>query len=79
MPTNIKIMNLALYNASVHLAEASKHLMNVPEFSDQTAVLLLMADRLASIIQPDIQRMTFENMSSVLQEIAAFANKDVSL
>lgn len=73
MSTNTKTMNTALYNASVHLLEASNHLNGVPEFEDQAIVLLLMAEHLVNIIHPDVQKMTMDNMASIMSEIAAFA------
>ena len=73
MVSNTKKMNIALYNATLDLVSASKHLSNIQEFADQAAVLLLMADALVHVIQPEIQKMTPDTMNSILQEIAAFA------
>ena len=76
MPTSVKKMNVALYNASVHLIEASKYLSNVPEFDDQAAVLMFMAEGLVSVIQPEAPKMTRDNMDAILLEIAALAGDE---
>lgn len=76
MPTTVKKMNAALYHASVHLLEASKYLSDVHEFEDQAATLMLMADYLVNIIQPETPKMTMQTMESIMGEIAKFATGD---
>lgn len=70
--TSIKQMNVALYNASILLLEASKHMANVPEFRDEAAVLLLMAKKMSDIIQPEVRKVTEDRMLSIMDEISNF-------
>ena len=73
MSSSLRKMNNALYKTSLHLIEASKYLSDVPEFEDQSALLIMMADALINVIQPETPKMTKENMESILDEIAAIA------
>ena len=66
---SIKVMNKALYNASLHLMEASKHLSNVEEFMPEARRLMHMADSMASIIEPETPKIEEAKMRSILDEI----------
>jgi hypothetical protein len=69
MATSIKKMNRALYNASFHLLEASKHLSNEEMFREEAEYLANLAEDMASIIQEEPEKVTDEQMTSVLDEI----------
>jgi hypothetical protein len=69
MSTSIKKMNKALFYASNHLLEASKHLSNVQEFQDESDKLLHMAAEMALIIQPEEEKVSDDRMMSILDEI----------
>ena len=69
MATDIKLMNKSLYNASIHLVEAGKHLSNVEEFRLEAAQLMKMADEMLSIIKPEPDKVPQEKMLSILDEI----------
>lgn len=69
MSTSVKQMNKALYRASFHLLEASKYLSNVEEFREDAFNIFQMSVEMASIIQPEPQKITDETMASVLNEI----------
>jgi hypothetical protein len=63
-------MNRALYAASFHLLEASKHLSNVEAFRPVAHELIERSAFLSSIIQTDMMdKMTDEQVNSVLDEI----------
>jgi len=69
MATSIKRMNKALYNASFHLLEASKHLSNEELFREEAEFLANLAKDMASIIQQEEEKVTEDKMLSVLDEI----------
>jgi hypothetical protein len=69
MATSIKKMNRALYFASLHLLEASKHLSNEELFREESEYLAKLADDMASIIQEEPEKVTDDKMLSVLDEI----------
>jgi len=71
MATSLKKMNRALFEASIHLMEAGKHLSNVDEFGDEARQLLMMADELASIIKEEPEKVSEDKMKSILDEIMA--------
>jgi hypothetical protein len=63
-------MNRALYAASFHLMEASRHLSNIESFRPAGKELLEKANFLSSIIQTDtMEKMTEDRVKSVLDEI----------
>ena len=63
-------MNRALYAASFHLLEASKHLSNIEAFRPAGKELLDKAQFLASVIQTDtMDKMTDDRVNAVLDEI----------
>jgi hypothetical protein len=67
---SIRKMNRALYAASFHLLEASKHLSNIEAFRPAAQELLEKANFLASVIQNDtVDKMTDDQVQSVLDEI----------
>lgn len=69
MATSIKNMNRALYNASFHLLEASKHLSNEELFREEAEYLARLAMDMSSIIQEEPEKVTEDRMSSILDEI----------
>jgi hypothetical protein len=69
MATSIKKMNRALYDASFHLLEASKHLSNEESFREEAEYLARLAADMASIIQEEPEKVTDAQMMSVLDEI----------
>jgi hypothetical protein len=69
MATTIKEMNRALYMAGAHLTEAGKYLSNVEEFRQDAAKLLVMADELLAIIQPEPEKVSEDKMMNILDEI----------
>lgn len=70
-------MNRSLYAASFHLLEASKHLSNIEAFRPAAQELLEKAQFLNSIIQVDtVEKMTTDEINSVLDEIFSLDNKD---
>jgi len=69
MATSIKRMNKALYNASFHLLEASKHLSNEELFREEAEFLANLAKDMASIIQQEEEKVTEDKLLSVLDEI----------
>jgi hypothetical protein len=69
MATSIKKMNKALYNASFHLLEASKHLSNEELFREESEFLANLAQDMASIIEQEEEKVTEDKMLSVLDEI----------
>lgn len=69
MATSIKNMNRALYNASFHLLEASKHLSNEELFREEAEFLAKLAEDMISIVEPEPEKVTDEKMMSVLDEI----------
>lgn len=69
MATSIKKMNRALYNASYHLMEASKHLSNEDLFREEAEKLAEMAAEMASIIEAEPEKVSDERMGSILDEI----------
>ena len=69
MATSIKNMNRALYNASFHLLEASKHLSNEELFKEEAEFLANLADDMSDIIQAEPEKVTDDTMSSILDEI----------
>ena len=63
-------MNRALYAASFHLFEASKHLSNVEAFRPAAHELAEKSLFLSSIIQTDtMDKLTDDQVNSVLDEI----------
>jgi hypothetical protein len=62
-------MNKALYNASFHLLEASKHLSNEELFREESEFLANLAQDMASIIEQEEEKVTEDKMLSVLDEI----------
>lgn len=70
--TSIRQMNQALYNASVLMLEASKHLSSVPEFQEEAALVLVMANNMANVIQPEVRKVSEDKMLSIMDEIANF-------
>lgn len=76
MPTNIKQMNIALYNASIHLINASKSLSDVPEFANESLMLITMAHKFAAIIKPETRKVTEDRMKSIMDEIINFNTGD---
>ncbi len=73
MAANIRQINRALYNASLHLFEASRFLGDLPEFQDEALVILTMAHNMANIIVPEEQKVSEESMKKILSEIIGFA------
>lgn len=73
MASNLRQMNRALYNASLHLFEASRFLGDMPEFEDEALVILAMAHNMVNIIQPEEQKVSEDKMQSILGEIIGFA------
>lgn len=69
MPASITEMNMALYNASLHILEAGKHLSNIQEFMPEAGRLFKMSQEMAAIIQPEVSKVTNEQMSDILDEI----------
>jgi hypothetical protein len=69
MATSIKNMNRALYNASFHLLEASKHLSNEELFREEAEFLANLAEDMSDIIQAEPEKVTDDTMSSILDEI----------
>ncbi len=69
MATSIKKMNRALYNASFHLLEASRHLSNEESFREEAEFLANLAQDMSSIIQAEEEKVTEDKMMSVLDEI----------
>ncbi len=70
--TSIRQMNQALYNASVLMLEASKHLSAVPEFQEEAAMVLVMANNMVNVIQPEVRKVSEDKMLSIMDEIANF-------
>ena len=67
---SMRKMNRALYAASFHLVEASRHLSNVEAFRPAGYELLEKANFLSSVIQTDMMdKMTDDRVKSVLDEI----------
>lgn len=62
-------MNKALYMASAHLVEAGKYMSNVEEFRPEATKLMLMADELLAIIQPEPEKVSEDKMLNILDEI----------
>ena len=75
MANEIRDMNLALYNASMHLLEAGKYLSNIQKFREESILLLDMAKDMTDIIQPEIPKIDDERMDSILDEIINFTEK----
>lgn len=73
MAANIRQINRALYNASLHLFEASRFLGDLPEFQDEALVVLTMAHNMVNIIVPEEQKVSEESMKTILSEIIGFA------
>lgn len=65
----IKKLNNSLYNASIHLFEAGKYLSNIEEFRPESRKLFEMADELAAVIKPEVEKVTEDKMLSILDEI----------
>lgn len=68
----LRQVNASLFNAGQHLFEASKHLSNVPEMREDALRLLLMAQAMISVIEPEEQKVTQDRMESILSEIIDF-------
>lgn len=66
---SIKQMNKALYRSSTHLLEAARYLSNVEEFREDAVKLLIMAEEMSDIIQPEPEKIKPEKMNSILDEI----------
>lgn len=73
MAANIRQINRALYNASLHLFEAGRFLGDLPEFQDEALVILTMAHNMVNIIVPEEQKVSEESMKNILSEIICFA------
>ena len=73
MAANIRQINRALYNASLHLFEASRYLGDMPEFEDEALIVLTMAHNMLHIIQPEEQKVSEEKMLGILGEIIGFS------
>lgn len=69
MATSIKNMNRALYNASFHLLEASKHLSNEELFREEAEFLARLAEDMLNIVEPEPEKVSDDKMMSVLDEI----------
>jgi len=69
MATSIKKMNKALYHASFHLMEASRHLSNEELFREEAERLAEMAAEMVDIRQAEPERVSEERMGSILDEI----------
>jgi hypothetical protein len=69
MATSIKKMNRALYNASLHLMEASRHLSNEELFREEAEKLAQMAAEMAAIIEAEPEKVSDDRMGSILDEI----------
>lgn len=67
-------MNKALYHASFHLMEASKHLSNEESFREEAVQLMEMAKEMASIIQPEEEKVAEEKMLSIIDEILSIGD-----
>jgi ABC-type xylose transport system permease subunit len=74
-PTPTEVMNVALYNTSITLMEAYRHLEAVPEFKQQAAVILLMARRMVDIIVPADSKLSVAAMQDILGEIMGISPK----
>jgi len=62
-----ELMDNRIYNASVHLFEAAKYMSDVnKEFA---ANILLIADRMLSILDVPEQKVSNERMDEILNEI----------
>ena len=72
MASNIRQLNRSLYNASLHLFEASRFLGDLPEFQDEALIILTMAHNMVHIIQPEDQKVSADDMQSILGEIIKF-------
>ena len=75
MANKLRKMNTALYNASLHLFEAGKQLAEVEEFGPDAMRLFKMADDMLNIIQPEEEKVTEEQMLSILGEIMNFSSE----
>lgn len=73
MASTISKMNRSLYRASFHLMEAGRHMSNVEDFKSESIMLLNMANELASIIQPEQEKISEDKMNSILDEIINFS------
>jgi hypothetical protein len=76
--TTTQEMNTALYNASICLMEAYKHLSTVPEFHTQAGTFLLTARRMADIIVPEDDKISVDRMRSILDEIIGIPSKETT-
>ena len=68
----MKKMNNALYAASFHLFEASKHLSNIEGFRPASRELLEKAEFLINIIDIEPDKISEERVNSILNEILNF-------
>ena len=60
-------MNTNMYNASIHLVEAAKYLSDVDvSFAEQ---IMIIADRILSIIEAPPQKVSDDRMSELLTDI----------
>lgn len=69
MATSIKQMNKALYMAASHIVEAGRYMSNVEEFRPEATKLMLMADELLAVIQPEPEKVSEDKMLNILDEI----------
>ena len=71
----MKKMNNALYSASFHLLEASKYLSNIEDFRPVGQDLLEKAQFLINIIKIEEDKISEEQVNSILDEILNFNNE----
>ncbi len=70
---SIKQINNSLYKASLHLVEAGKYLSDTG-FKEQATNVMVMADMIVSVIQPEKEKMSEERMDDILKEIMKHGN-----
>jgi hypothetical protein len=55
--------------ASTHLLEAGKYLSNIESFKEESQNILQLSYMFASVIKPEIPKVSEEKMQSILDEI----------
>jgi len=69
MTTSIKKTNKTLFATAQLLIEAGKTLSNLQEFRQEAVDLMIKADQLLSIIEPEKEKVSRSQMASILDEI----------
>lgn len=70
---SVENVNKSMYSASLHLIEASKYLSDTG-FKDESNSLMILADKLLAVIEPEPEKISEEKMNSIMDEIINYGN-----